>query len=756
LYNSEFYRQATENLLSLEIRSKEKLIRKFTEEAKPLESSLKQQFSLLDFLFFKSQLNKSLYIYREQISAVHNNKLRKVRVQPPNFDFIQNVIFNHSSVKLTKKESFLLSLGLDFSLPFFKPSFTQFFLPFEQLAQAVKPLSELNNFKNFRRNCTAFAHKSYANSQQSNQFPFLKYSDLNVLKNLSKNNNIVITKPDKGKGIVILDKTDYISKIDTILSDENKFEKIPDGENNFKLIFKIEDRINRFLLKLKNNNVISSDTYLSLHATGSSFGILYGSPKVHKGPTVPIRPILAAYNLPNFKLAKYLVPILSPLTTNEYTVKNSFEYSSFICNKNSSKFLVSYDVESLFTNIPIHETINIILNKLFPTNDHLFHNFNKLQFKTLLELAVCDSHFLFNKTLFKQSEGMAMGSPLGPTFANIFLNVLETEFLDNAPLNIRPAFYNRYVDDTLCGFQSIEQARSFLNFINNAHPNIKFTMETEIDNTINFLDISISRSNNKFHTNVFRKKCFTGQGLNFYSYCPEIFKINSCNTLINRAYNICSDWTRISLELNFLTDYFKTNCYPDHIFHNCVRKYLGKLFHPMQPIPNVPKKVLYFSFPYVGFRSTSFQKELIAMLSKFYPCVDVRVIFNSPLKIGKLFKFKDALVPLMRSKIIYLFTCPKCILGTNQYIGSTERMLKVRVDCHRGVSYRTQASLATKENSAIRDHSIKCKSNINYTDFKILNSFQNKHSMLITESLFIKTLCPMLNLDQSATPLYIA
>jgi hypothetical protein len=231
-----------------------------------------------------------------------------------------------------------------------------------------------------------------------------------------------------------------------------------------------------------------------------------------------------------------------------------------------------------------------------------------------LELAVCDTHFLFNKTLFKQSEGMAMGSPLGPTFANIFLNFLESEYLDNATLNSKLTFYNRYVDDILCGFQSIEQASSFLNFINNAHPNIKFTMETETDNTINFLDISISRSNNKFHTNVFRKKSFTGQGLNFYSYCPEIFKINSCNTLINRAYNICSDWSRISLELNFLSDYFKTDCYPDHIFQNCVRKYLGKLFHPIHPTLNVPKKLLYFSFPYTGFRSKSFQKELTAMI----------------------------------------------------------------------------------------------------------------------------------------------
>jgi hypothetical protein len=431
------------------------------------------------------------------------------------------------------------------------------------------------------------------------------------------------------------------------------------------------------------------------------------------------------------------------------------EFATKVKSINPNLFLVSYDVESLFTNIPIKETIEIILNALFPTSNTYYAGLNRLQFKTLLELAVCDSHFLFNNSLYKQTEGMAMGSPLGPTFANIFMNNLESDFLDNCSTEFKPILYNRYVDDTITAFQNQSHAIKFLDYINKAHPNIKFTMDTEINNKINFLDIQISRVNNEFSTNVFRKICFTGQGLNFYSYCPEIFKINACKTLIHRAYTICSDWLVVSREFKFLEDYFLQNCYPSHIFSKCVKNYVNNIFQPRTPVPTVAKDVRYFSFPYIGFKTTYLQKELTRMLSKLYPSLDVKLIFCNPYRIGTLFKFKDALVPLMRSNVVYLFNCPTCDVG--KYIGCTTKLLKVRVSNHMGVSHRTHNPLNVKENSAIRNHcSGKCNHPINYKDFKILFTANNKNSLHLAESLFIKSLAPDLNSDLSSIPLLIS
>ena len=171
--------------------------------------------------------------------------------------------------------------------------------------------------------------------------------------------------------------------------------------------------------------------------------------------------------------------------------------------------MVSYDVCSLFTNVPLKETIDIILNKLFPSEDSVFNGFNLISFKKMLELSVMDTHFIFNNAVFKQIDGMAMGSPLGPTFANIFMCHLEELFLDQCPLNFKPIFYKRYVDDTFVLFREKHHATLFLEFINSFHANISFTKEEESDNQLSFLDVNIFRENGGFLTGVFRKKTFT-------------------------------------------------------------------------------------------------------------------------------------------------------------------------------------------------------------------------------------------------------
>ncbi len=107
-----------------------------------LELAFKQALSFLDCIYFKSKLHTYIRKFSDNVSAVHNNKLNRLLIQQPNFRFIDNVIFNFSSYNLSKKEKILLSLGLDFCLPCFKPNFSQFFLPFEQLAQCIKPLKD--------------------------------------------------------------------------------------------------------------------------------------------------------------------------------------------------------------------------------------------------------------------------------------------------------------------------------------------------------------------------------------------------------------------------------------------------------------------------------------------------------------------------------------------------------------------------------------------------------------------------------------
>ena len=184
-----------------------------------------------------------------------------------------------------------------------------------------------------------------------------------------------------------------------------------------------------------------------------------------------------------------------------------------------------------------------------------------------------------------------------------------------------------------------------------------------------------------------------------------------------------------------------------------MRNFLTNVFRPKAVTCVVPKKEMYISLPYF-YLSKHVKRELTTVLGNMYPYVKFNFVFKNPLKIRTLFKFKDALPQLMQSSSVYLFTCPKCNLGT--YVGNSSRLLKVRIDCHRGVSHRTGIPLAKKEFSAIRNHTNKCKYNMQYSDFKILGQAPDNRSLPILESLFIKQLSPNLNSNSTAVPLHIA
>ena len=160
---------------------------------------------------------------------------------------------------------------------------------------------------------------------------------------------------------------------------------------------------------------------------------MYGLPKVHKtviNNTHKFRPILSAINTPVYKLAKYLVPILSPLTVNDYTAKDSFTSAKEVINFEHNLFMASLDVELLFTNIPIDETSKNAVGNLFSSNMYR-RTLSASELYYLLKLATSDSSFIFDNIIYKQIDGVAMGSPLGPTLANAFLCHYEQLWLDS-------------------------------------------------------------------------------------------------------------------------------------------------------------------------------------------------------------------------------------------------------------------------------------------------------------------------------------
>ena len=440
-------------------------------------------------------------------------------------------------------------------------------------------------------------------------------------------------------------------------------------------------------------------------------------------------------------------------STLAFTLKNSFDFVEQLKLQDPSTYMTSFDITSLFTNIPLKECTDIILNSLF-SDSTSFHNYTRDLFKPLLQLATQNSFFLFNSVTYEQVDGVAMGSPLGPTLANIFMCHLENIFIQNCPSEFRPVFYKRYVDDTFVLFKHPNHATQFLNYINHMHPNISFTSEHENNSKISFLDILITKTSTGFSTSIYRKPTFSGLSTNFFSSVPLNFKLNAIKTLIHRAFHLCSNWSHIHNEFSFLQQYFSNNSFPNHLFPKILKKFLDCIYHPKTTTFNVPKLKLHSSFPYLGPQLTpTIQKELTTVVSSFFPFIQFLPIFTNPKTIGSLFKFKDTLPPVMRSNIIYQYKCPCCLQGS--YVGMTQRRLNERIAAHKGVSYRTGHPLSNKEPSPPRSHAISCNTPLNTKDFTILASVQNKSQLPILESLFIKHTLPSLNSNLKSTPLLI-
>ena len=143
------------------------------------------------------------------------------------------------------------------------------------------------------------------------------------------------------------------------------------------------------------------------------YGILYGVCKIHKSlidNCPPFWSILSAIKTPSYNIAKHLVPILEPITTNQFTIKNSFGFAKEVIEQDSGLFMASLDVESLFTNIPLEETINISCDSLFGSEAEISY-FSRNNFEKLLRTALQNNFFNFDGKIYKQTDGVAMGSP---------------------------------------------------------------------------------------------------------------------------------------------------------------------------------------------------------------------------------------------------------------------------------------------------------------------------------------------------------
>ena len=192
-------------------------------------------------------------------------------------------------------------------------------------------------------------------------------------------------------------------------------------------------------------------------------------------------------------------------------------------------FMCSFDESSLFTNVPFDETIKICSNALYNDSD-LQPLIPKDVFFELMKSATSSVESSFNKTIYRQTDGVAMGLPLGLALANIFAGYYEKKLFSQTQ---KPPTYFRYVDDTLAIFYHEAEANEFLIKHNCLHLSLKFTFEKEKDKCLPFLDVYVERTDIGFETSAYWKPTSTGQYLRWESFSSLRRKISLIYTLVH-------------------------------------------------------------------------------------------------------------------------------------------------------------------------------------------------------------------------------
>jgi hypothetical protein len=263
--------------------------------------------------------------------------------------------------------------------------------------------------------------------------------------------SFVISKTGKGNAVVIQNTNDYKKKINKLLNTSGKFALLDENPTRLK-----ETRLQCYLRSLHaehntkhvlKEHRIPDDVYKKVQPCGSRAGVLYGLPKIHKAGS-PLRPIISAVKTYNYDLAKYLNEILRPLVDCTYMLKHTYDFVNRIrkIDVDNDRYLVSFDVKSLFTNVPTSETIEIILDLAYRDGAKIFHELTRKELKKLLVIYTQESHFQFNGKYDDQIDGVAIGSPLGPLFANVFMADFECKHMHTLKeLGVKQ--WLRHVDD---------------------------------------------------------------------------------------------------------------------------------------------------------------------------------------------------------------------------------------------------------------------------------------------------------------------
>jgi hypothetical protein len=727
---SEQFKSFQRNCLIREFECRQKQARKLEKLVSSSLIELEKHLSSIDYVNVKRFCYDSASRVHTKVMQTHQKKLYELNRGPigQNFEEMKlKLIHNISSYTLSQVEERLLCRGWDFCV---ENKITNF-LDFEtDLELNVMKLQSQCHSSVFRLICRKVhdASQQLIRTSKHKKISNLSDEELAALKSLKSNNKIVICKAAKGNCIVILDKEAYMRKAEDILKGEqfqqlsnDKFHRVREGE------------LNKYIYSLFKEGVIDEKLRYQLQSRCSSLSVFYGLPKAHK-TGYPIRPIISTIGSYQYQLSKYLArKIRDARPQAKSYIKDSFEFvkriKEIVLDKQKTYIMCSFDVESLYTNVPVEEAIEITLDYIFKPTKLIDVPFDKKQMRILLNLSIRDAPFRFQNKIYKQIDGVAMGNPLAPIVADLWMQKIE-EKLNRFSTN-KPMIWLRYVDDVFCIFTiPKEKILEFHSRINKWHQNLHFTLAFESDKSIAFLDVLVTQAEDKLSTSLYRKPTHTGLYMLWDSSQNRRYKLGLIKTLVIRIYRICSTKQIITNELNLLRVTLANNGYPPHIIKRGISEgeILIRTMSQRKEDKKDNKKVMFFTIKYYGQESIVFASRIKKICRKLLPNLIIQFAFKKHMSLKSVFLpiLKGIDEDKKKKKLVYSIPCMDC---DKVYIGETSRMKETRMKEHR----RKVKSLSS--DSKLVEHILKYKHRFDFSNSETLAYESDWRKRVIKESI---------------------
>ena len=504
--------------------------------------------------------------FRICTNFISNNKkrfLKSISKKADNALDANRYITNLSSRTLTAQQSKILALGLKY-VPS-KPTHPA------SLEEAHSQFERSNRLKYYFRNWTSqtphpFRQKSswmppraspqiemyldrvreQAKKLKLRAFkPNLTKPELRALTALSKDPTIVIKQADKGSGIVVEDTDRYVEDGLAHLSDHTIYRKV-DSDPTVPLAA----GINKFVKYMHDRGIIDNITrdYLTFKPDSMPrTQQLYFLKKIHKNP-IAVRPIVSGCGGPTERISQFIDLHLQPFVPK---VKSYIRDSGHLINIlektkiPTSSILATIDVKSLYLKIPHKEGVEAVKNRLyFKNRESDTVPIPPGAMSDLLNIVLTQNYFQFNDSMYHQVQGTAMGTKMAPAYANLFMAELEEKLLRNHTTD--PILWKRYIDDILCIWPGSQQSLDhFIQYLNGAHPTIKFTCESS-PHSVDFLDVTIYkgdryRSTGTLDIKPFFKPTNKFQYLEYSSAHPRNMFRGLIKGELTRLLRACSD-----------------------------------------------------------------------------------------------------------------------------------------------------------------------------------------------------------------------